>query len=154
MASRYGLAIRACTPTDAAALAALLAKAGRSIGEVALAQRLAAVRQAGGTTLLALEWGPPSGAIGLTWFPTLAADHPVALITLLLVDPDDRRRGIGRLLLKSAAQAARSAGCGSLHLPSSPGDTTIAAFAAATGFDEDGPAFTRSLRKRGAGGEA
>ena len=75
----------------------------------ALTDRLEALRQEPGTVLLALEWGPPSGVIALNWFRTLEDDHPVAQISALFVAPDDRRRGIGRMLLKAGAQAARAA---------------------------------------------
>ncbi len=114
MASRYGLQIRTATPADAPGIAELFQNAGRPIEVAALAERLAALQQAPGTALLALEWGPPSGLIALTWYPVLVDDHPVARITTLLVGPEDRRRGVGRLLLKAASQAARAAHCTAL----------------------------------------
>lgn len=153
MASRYGLQIRTATVADAAGLSELFASIGRTIGEAALAERLAAVRRGSGTTLLALEWGPPGGVIGLTWFPTLDSDQPTAHITALLVNPSDRRRGIGRLLLKAAAQAARSAGCGSLALQPPADDVTLRAFGRASGFEEAGTGLVRALRKRAPGAE-
>jgi aminoglycoside 6'-N-acetyltransferase I len=147
MASRYGLQIRAATGADAAGLATLLESAGQILSAATLAPRLEAVQAGSGTVLLALEWGPPSGAIALSWFRTLDADLATAEITLLLVGPDERRRGIGRLLLKAAAQAARTAGCGSLRL-SGAADPSTEAFCAANGFESTGPGFARNLRKR------
>lgn len=147
--SRYGLQIRSATPADAPGIAALFQNAGQPIEVAVLAERLTALQQAPGTALLALEWGPPSGLLALTWFPVLADDHPVALITTLLVGPDERRRGVGRLLLKAASQAARAAHCTALHLPNPDHEPTITAFALVSGFDLQGPAFVRGLRKGG-----
>ena len=102
-----------------------------------------------GVVLLAGEWGPPAGVIALSWPRDLLETRPVARITTLLVAPGDRRRGIGRLLLKAGAQAARSAGCGRLALsvPEPAGD--LAAFCGASGFAPAGAWLTRPLRKGG-----
>jgi aminoglycoside 6'-N-acetyltransferase I len=147
LASRYGLQIRAASSADAAGIAELMEAAGHTVPAATLAGRLDALRDGPGAALLALEWGPPSGLIVLNWYRTLAADLPVAQISMLLVGPDERRRGIGRMLLKAGSQAARSAGCGTLHLMTA-GDESLVAFCRATGFDEAGTGYTRPLRKR------
>jgi len=82
------------------------------------------------------------------WYPTLEASGPVAQITMLLVGAEDRRRGIGRLLIKGAAQAARTAGCDQLAITATSGAPSLRAFCSATGFTEAGPRFVRSLRKQ------
>jgi aminoglycoside 6'-N-acetyltransferase I len=147
LASRYGLQIRAATPADAEGVAVLMASAGHPVSAAVLAERLEAIRRSAGTALLALEWGPPSGVIVLNWFDTLGADGRVAQITALLVGPEERRRGIARLLLKAGAQAARSAGCGTLHLLVSGGEPGLAEFGRASGFDPAGTVLARPLRK-------
>lgn len=149
MASRYGLEIRAATAADAPGLSALLRAAGHPVASEPLAERIEAMRQGPGAALIAVEWGPPSGLILLHWYRTLAADPPVAQVTTLLVGPDERRRGIGRLLLKAGAQAARSAGCGALQLLVDPAEPTLHAFAEATGFVGAGSLLVRPLRKKG-----
>lgn len=145
---RYGMEIRAATPTEAPGLATLLAEAGLHVEPRVLAERLATLRQGPATALVALQWGPPSGVVLLHWHPTLTAG-PVAQITLLLVTAEQRRQGIGRLLLKAAAQAARVAGCERIEIAAEAPE--LAAFCRATGFAEAGARFTRSLRKQGAG---
>jgi aminoglycoside 6'-N-acetyltransferase I len=150
MKTRHGLEIRAATSADAAGLSELLAAAGHAIPPRPLAERLEVIRHEPGAVLLAMEWGPPSGLIMAHWYRTLDADQPTAQITLLLVAPEDRRRGIGRLLIKAAAQAARMAGCDALEMllpPQDPPD--LHAFCQATGFTNAGARFVRALRKRG-----
>ena len=148
MASRYALEISAATAIEAPGLAILLAEAGHAIEPGAIAERLAAIEPASGAALVALQWGPPSGLVVLHWFRTILAPRPVAQITTLLVAAEDRRRGIGRLLLKAAAQAARTAGCGELEIVAGPEQASLHAFCRATGFEPTGARFVRPLRKR------
>ncbi len=150
MSSRYGLSVRGVQAGDADGLAELLSMAGQPVARDRLSHRLPALLDQPGVVLIAEEWGPPSGLIAVHWHAVLTADLKVASISTLLVDPERRRSGIARLLLKAASQAARSAGCGELRLetPSAPGD--LRAFCLATGFEPSGETFTRALRKRGA----
>ena len=149
MTLRYGLDIRAVTANEAPGLAILLAEAGHVIDARDLAARLATLRSSSGTALVALKWGPPSGLVVVHWFPTLHAARPIAQITTLLVSGEDRRQGIGRLLVKAAAQAARVAGCGDLEIIAGADAHELAAFCRATGFADAGARFARSLRKQG-----
>jgi GNAT superfamily N-acetyltransferase len=146
--SRYGLEIRAATAADGPALATLLAGAGHQVDALQVTERLVAIRQASGAALVAIRWGPPSGLLIMHWYPTIEASRPVAQITHLLVGADDRRQGIGRLLIKAAAQAARVAGCGKLEIVTASDAVSLREFCRATGFDETGPRFVRSLRKQ------
>ncbi|CAN5205102.1 hypothetical protein BH10PSE3_BH10PSE3_01740 [soil metagenome] len=127
----------------------LLKAAGETIAREKLASRLSALQDQPGALLIADEWGPPSGLIAIHWHAVLTSDLKVGWISALLVDPERRRNGVARLLLKAASQAARSAGCGelALHTPIETGD--LRAFCLATGFAGSGEAFTRALRKRG-----
>ena len=146
MAGRYGLEIRGATAADAAALAGTLAQAGQAVAPSLLAGRLEALQREG-AALLALEWGPPSGVIVLHWCHPLTGP-PTALLSLLIVAPEARRRGIGRLLLKAGSQAARVAGCEMLTLPVPPDGDGLAGFCRDTGFSEAGALWSRPLRKR------
>ena len=149
MKTRYGLEIRSATSADAAGLSDLLGAAGHAVSARVLAERLDAIRHHSGVVLIAAEWGPPSGVIMAHWYHTLDADQPTAQITGLLVGADERRRGIGRLLVKAAAQAARVAGCDALELMQPSAEHELGAFCRATGFVEAGARFVRALRKRG-----
>ena len=124
MGNRYGLEIRAAAGPDAAGLAALLGEAAIAVGPADLAARLDALQRDGGTALVAVEWGPPSGLVAVSPVRTLDAPRPFGLITTLVVAAESRRRGIGRVLLKAAGRAARQAGCDRLLLSrgAGPGD--------------------------------
>lgn len=148
MSSRYALEIRAATSFEAPGLATLLAEAGYTIDAAAVAERIAMLGSTSGTALVALQWGPPSGLVILHWYRTLLAPRPIAQITTLLVAVEDRRKGIGRMLLKAAAQAARSAGCGDMEILVGATDPSLEAFCGATGFEVVGSRFIRPLRKR------
>jgi aminoglycoside 6'-N-acetyltransferase I len=150
LANRYGLQIRAAGGSDASGLAELLQASGQPVSAPILAERLDAMhRFGGGTALIAMEWGPPTGLVVVNWVQTLGEDLPVAQIGMLLVAPDERRRGVGRLLLKAASQAARVAGCGSLLLTAPlQGDKSLRGFCDATGFETYGAVYARSLRKK------
>lgn len=148
MSLRHGLEIRAATAAEAPGLAILLAEVGCPIDARLLADRLATLRQGSGTALVALQWGPPSGLLVMHWYPVLEASGPVAQITTLLVGQEQRRLGIGRLLLKGAAQAARTAGCDRIEIATALDEPSLPAFCRATGFAEAGLRFSRSLRKQ------
>ena len=149
MTLRHSLEVRAAVAADAPGLVALLADVGQIIDARGLAERLAALRQGAAVALIATQWGPPSGLVVMHWYPTLHTTSPVAQISILVVSEADRRRGIGRLLIKGAAQAARTAGCGQMEIMTTPEAPSLYAFCLATGFAEAGPRFVRSLRKQG-----
>jgi aminoglycoside 6'-N-acetyltransferase I len=150
VSNRYGLEIRAAAAPDAPGLAALLAAEGVGVAPADLAGRLDALQADGGTALVAVDWGPPSGLVAVAPVHTLGAARAFGLVTTLVVAADSRRRGIGRVLLKAAGRAARQAGCDRLLLGVGPDQDALRAFCAAAGFAEDGRILTRPLLKRGA----
>src|SRR4051812_1355480 len=116
--SRYGVDLRAASPADAADLAALFRQLGHPVDSRAVATRLDGLaHDAASAVLVATGWnGAVIGTIALHWYPTLQAERPIAMITALVVDDAERGRGVGRLLLKAGAQAARVAGCDVLEI--------------------------------------
>jgi len=142
--TRYGVDLRSALPADSADLAALLGGTARG-----MALRLeATARDPASAVLVATGWnGAVIGVIALSWHPTLVADRPSARITALTVAEEERRNGIGRLLIKAGAQAARAAGCDLLEAAGPEGEG--GAFLAALGFTAAGANLARPLRKRG-----
>ncbi len=148
MSGRYGLEIRAANSADAAGISALLALAGPVIPPAIVAQRLDALFGQPGAALIAVDWGPPAGIVLVHWYRTLGSGQPVAQIGTLFVASDRRRHGIGRLLVKAAAQAARAAGCGGIEVLARAEQAELTAFCRESGFVEDGSRFVRALRKK------
>jgi GNAT superfamily N-acetyltransferase len=148
VAGRYGLSIRSADAGDADAIAQLLGSSGKAVGSGDLSDRLEAIKGSSGAVLLAVEWGPPSGVIALSWHAVLTPEKKIAFVSLLLVDREQRRRGIARLLLKAASQVARTASCSELRLSPPAQAEHLHAFCTATGFTETGLVLTRPLRKR------
>lgn len=147
---RYGVEIRGALPADAADLAILLQGDGPAITPSQMSERLERLlRDSASAVLVAADYGPLAGVIALHWHATLRESRPVARISALRVAEADRRRGIGRLLLKAGAQAARQAGCDRLEamVPPQAGDDGLA-FLRDSGFTEEGPVLSRNLRKR------
>ena len=150
MSGRYGLSVQTPGAGDLPGLAALLrAGAGLPVTPARLGARIEAIRAEGGAVLIAAEWGPPSGVVSLHRTRTLVLDEPAGRVGFLLVDPEARRRGIGRVLLKAAAQAARASGCVTLDIAVPPGADTLDAFCRANGFVLAGTTWSRGLRKGG-----
>ena len=139
--SRYGVEIRAALPADAPDVAALLQLDARTA-----AVRLEALAAtADSPVLVATGYGPLAGLVALHWGGTLQQPRPVARLTALVVDADQRRQGIGRMLVKAGSQAARIAGCDVLEVAA--GEDALGFFRA-IGFDGDVILLSRSLRKK------
>ncbi len=146
---RYGVEVRSALPADAPDLARLLAVGGTVASPRDVLQRLDAVRAHGHAAILvATGYAGLSGLVALHWSPMLHEARSVARITLLLVDGEERRRGIGRLLLKSASQAARNAACDTIEMAVPDGQAAAAAFCRNTGFLPQGMLFSQVLRKK------
>jgi GNAT superfamily N-acetyltransferase len=143
--TRYGVDLRGIQAGDAADVAALL-----DGPDQAMAGRIEALlRDAAAAAMVATGWnGRVVGVVALRWGSDLLADRPTATVTALAVAAEDRRSGIGRLLLKAASQAARQHGCDQLDIALPPAAGAAAAFCAALGFTGQGQAFRRPLRKR------
>jgi N-acetylglutamate synthase-like GNAT family acetyltransferase len=141
---RQGIELRGAVALDAGDVARLLRQpeAARN-----MAERLEAIaRDPHGTLLVAADYGPVVGLIALHWHPVLQQPRPVARISALVVAAEERHRGIGRMLLKAGSQAARQAGCDGLEMLAESDEAR--GFCTATGFQEIGHCFSRSLRKR------
>lgn len=140
---RHGVDLRGAAATDAAGLAALLGAPAE-----AMRRRLERLLADDATTVLVAvdHDGALVGVATLQTHPALLEDAPAALLTTLFVAVSERRRGIARLLLKAASQAARSAGCETMAMLAA--EAPAQRFCAASGFAPDGQSFARPLRRR------
>ena len=104
--------LRAATPDDAGAVAALLGELGYLIDPSAVPERLSAMRAEGGTAMLAVDRGGDAvGLMCLARHRVLHADGSVAYITALVVSAAERGQGVGRALVDAAFRWARENGC-------------------------------------------
>ena len=152
--TRYGVDIRGAVPADAADIARLMGVLGYPMEARQAAERLERVaRDPDGTLLVATGYdGSVIGVVAVNWCAMLQQDRPIGRITTLVVDDRETRRGIGRVLVKAASQAARAAGCDVLELTTGLQRTEAQAFYRAIGFTETALRFARSLRRRQADG--
>lgn len=100
------LRIREARPADAEGVTALLGAAADG-----LAARIAAARKAGEPPLVADEGGSLLGIVAFHALPLLQEEAPLGRLTLLLVAPDARRRGVGRALVEEAEARLADRGC-------------------------------------------
>ena len=143
----YGVDVRSVVPSDAADIAGLLRQTGEAVSARTVAARLEGLSR-DGAVLVATGFAPVIGVVALHWGWGLGGDAGVARIDVLVVNEEDRRRGIGRLLLKSASQAARMAGCDTLEVVAGRSGDDGGGFLAATGFAGCGQVMCRALRRR------
>ena len=144
-----GVDVRSAVPSDAADIAGLLGQVGPVVSARTVATRLEGMSR-DSAVLVATGFAPAIGVVALHWSRGLTGDSGVARIDVLVVNEDDRGRGIGRMLLKSASQLARMAGCDVLEAGAGQQG---GGFLAATGFVGRGELMCRPLRRRGGSGE-
>jgi N-acetylglutamate synthase-like GNAT family acetyltransferase len=100
--------IRAATDSDAPGIAELLGELGYSIETNFVRDRLALLAtRPDDFVLVAERQGAVAGLVSGHVFPLFHAEAWVGRITALVVPADQRRKGIGRLLLSAAEEFAR-----------------------------------------------
>ena len=147
-----GVDIRSAVPSDAADIAGLLGQVGQAVPARTVVIRLEGMSR-DSAVLVATGFAPAIGVLALHWSRGLASDPGLARIDVLVVNEEDRGRGIGRMLLKSASQLARMAGCDVLEAVAGRHGGSGSSFLAATGFAGCGQLMCRPLRRRGGSGE-
>lgn len=138
--------IRPAYVSDAANVQILIAILGYKVPLDVLARHLDGLASgANDRVLLASENEKELGLIAIHWTLMLHMIAPVARITALVVAEEARGRGIGRMLVDRAAEAALLAGCEVLELTSSLRRSDAHAFYKALGFEASSTSFRRSL---------
>jgi len=138
------LVLRSAKPADAGAIAKLLGQlSGTAVSKDTVARNFAALRKAGGGVKVA-ELGPMVGCIGWSVVPTLQRG-PVGRITVLIVDEDYRRQGIGTQLLAEAEAALAKKGCALIEAMSDIEIKNSHNFFRAAKFDQTSYRFARKI---------
>lgn len=139
--------IREAVPGDASALARLNAVAmGYDYPEERTAQKLAAILQDRRSRVFVAQLeGKAVGYLHLEDYDLLYADN-MKNIMGIAVDPDFRRRGIGRRLLAAGEAWAREQGAKGIRLSSGEGRKEAHAFCRALGYE--GSKLQLNLKKQ------
>ncbi len=144
-----GVDVRSAAPSDAADIAGLLGEVGEAVAARTVAMRLERMSR-DSAVLVATGFAPAIGVVALHWSRGVISDAALARVDVLVVGEQDRGRGVGRLLLKSASRLARAAGCDMLEIVVGDGGD---GFLVATGFARCGQVLRRPLRRRGGAGQ-
>lgn len=110
------LRIRRASPKDAEALKKLLAQLARHPIPKDIEARMKSLAQRG-SGLVVAERGGLVGCCAWSALPTLQ-HGPLGRVTLVLVDEDNRRCGVGTALVESAKAALAKAGCETVEVMS------------------------------------
>jgi GNAT superfamily N-acetyltransferase len=137
--------IRVARPEDAPALARLLEAFNGPV--VSSEQALSRLRAIEGleTVFLAEIDGTPAGLASVRIVPFLSDDVPYAELTELYVEPDYRRRGVGRALMTWVEALARQRGAPELFLLTGRKNLGAQAFYRTLGFAEDSLSMRKPL---------
>ena len=139
------LEVREAAPRDAPALAVLLGAEDAR----ALARRLSALRKAGEPPLVADQDGEVVGAAAFHAVPLLDEAAPLGRLTLLLVAPAHRRRGVGRALAAEAAARLAALGCARLEAMAEIELAAAPDFFRRLGWDRSAYLYVRTLAGTG-----
>ena len=138
------LSVREARPDDAAAIAGLIRELGYDVTDHEVAARLQLLGERREPPLLA----DLDGVVGcLTWhvMHVLHRPRPVGRITMLVVAPDVRSRGIGAALVEAAEARLRQAGCGLVEVTSNMKRADAHRFYLKLGYEQTSFRFARSL---------
>ena len=136
--------IRDAKPGDAEAIAALVAEAGSKVTAADIAANLRQLIRSGEAPLLAEE-GEVVGCAAWHVVPLLHRPEPVGRITLLIVDPAARRRGLGRALIEAAEAKLAERGCGEAEVLSRIEFDNAHGFFRRTGYERTSYRFVKGL---------
>lgn len=127
------LRVREARPAERAFVTRLSARAFRRFGSYAKVIR-DWLDSGAALTLLALFEGRPAGFAMTAGVPPDLIAPPETEILAIAVEPEVRRAGIGRLLLRETEAAAREAGAGVIRLHAATGNLPARALFEGEGF--------------------
>ena len=136
-------AIRQAVTADAEAIAALIGLLGHTATVEGVRERL---RIGASPTLVATLGRTTAGFCGLDIQTHIHRDLPVGRITILVVAPGHRGRGIGRSLMAESERRLRRAGCGLIEITSNYRHSAAHEFYAHLGYDQPSIRFAKRLR--------
>lgn len=136
---------RTASPADAGELARLLTELAHPTTPVAIHARWPSFTAEGNSTLVAAADDRLLGLLTLHVMHVLHRPAPVGRITALVVDPDARRRGIGRRLVAEAEHTLSVRGCGLIEVTSNERLVEAHDFYMQLGYRRTSLRFAKSL---------
>jgi ribosomal protein S18 acetylase RimI-like enzyme len=141
-----GMAIRFATLADADSLARLMSDLGYPTSLRQMERRLASIlRDASYQTFVACDGETIAGAIGTRLGPTYELDHPYGQIMVLVVGPEQRRHGVGQMLVDAAESYFVEHGAGVSIVTSAHRRADAHAFYERRGYAFDGRRYKKQL---------
>ena len=140
--------IRPAAEPDAEALAPLLAALGYPAAPGAIVARLRRVAAYPGPVVALVADAGDGSLLGIVTahvFPTVHADAPAAWLTMLVVAPEARGRGVGRALVRAAEQWASTQGAAKIAVTSGAQRADAHRFYEGLGYAYTGRRFARTL---------
>ena len=141
------LVVRDASPSDAAAVAALLAELGYPTDAATAAHRLESLAALGDRALIALDGDDALGLVTVHRTPVLHRPSSVGRITALVVSASARGRGVGRALVDAAERILMDAGCEMVEVTSNQKRTDAHAFYERLGYSNTSFKFARRLER-------
>lgn len=140
------LRLRAARRSDAAVLSLLLAELGYPCSREEAARRIDAVAHEDDQQLWLAELdGRSVGLLGLDFMYYVPLGGITCRITALVVDPEARRHGVGRFLVRQAEVMAREAQASRIELTSAAHRDDAHAFYRACGYKDGALRFVKAL---------
>ncbi|MGY4397213.1 N-acetylglutamate synthase-like GNAT family acetyltransferase [Sphingomonas sp. UYAg733] len=137
------LTIRQATKDDAVAIAALLRALDGAQDEGAKTGTRIAEAQRDKAVILVADRDGVIGVVAGSVFATLQSGR-IGRLSLILVAPDQRRRGVGRMLVEAAQAALAKRGCAQVEAVSDIAIRNSHAFFRKLGFEQASYRFTRA----------
>ena len=137
--------IREARVADAGPIAELVALLGHEVVTEAVEARLEMFGSSDCAQIVATDNGRIIGLCGLHIMHAIHRDYPVGRITILVVAPQQRGRGLGRLLVGAAEEHLRRAGCKLLEVTSNDLLTDAHQFYLHMGFEQTSKRFALQL---------
>jgi GNAT superfamily N-acetyltransferase len=137
--------VREAKRGDAAAVARLIRLLDHKVDEKGVRKRIDALTKDKLAPLVATLGKEVIGLCGIHRMVTIHRDLPVGRITIIVVDSDRRRQGIGRMLLEAAEEHLRKRGCGLIEATSNDRLTAAHGFYRHMGYERTSIRFAKQL---------
>ena len=137
--------VREAKRGDVAAMARLIRLLDHKVDEKGVRKRAEALIRDKLPPLVATLDKEVIGLCGIHRMVTIHRDQPVGRITIIVVDSDCRRQGIGRMLLEAAEEHLRKRGCGLIEATSNDRLTAAHGFYRHMGYERTSIRFAKPL---------